>query len=95
MAGQQRMLPKRRRVNSGCLMEAKLTGLSRRHQAALRKHLEQGPWASLRSADGLGRQALAIGLETLGLARIHEQALITRASPRYSPGTRDGMIRRA
>jgi hypothetical protein len=76
-------------------MEPKLTGLLRRWQAALQEHLEQEPRASLRSADGLGRQALAIGLETLDLARIHEQALIALASPSYSRGTRDGMIKRA
>jgi len=76
-------------------MESKLTGLSRRYQAALQKHLKQGPRASQQSADGLGRQALAIGLETLDLAKIHEQALIALVSPSYSPGTRDGMVKRA
>jgi hypothetical protein len=76
-------------------METKLTGLSRRYQAVLQKHLEQGPRASPQSADGLGRQALAIGLETLGLARIHEQALIALVSSSSSSGTRDGMIKRA
>ena len=76
-------------------METKLTGLSRRYQAALQKNLEQGPRASPRSADGLGRRALAIGLETLDLAKIHEQALITLVAPSYSPGTRNGMIKRA
>ncbi|MBN1505666.1 MAG: sensor histidine kinase [Sedimentisphaerales bacterium] len=76
-------------------METKLTGLSRQYHAALQKHLEQGPRASPQSADGLGRQALAIGLETLDLARIHEQAMIALASPRRSPGTRDGKVKRA
>ena len=38
---------------------------------------------------------MALGLETLDLARIHEQALITLVLPGYSPGTRDRMIRRA
>jgi hypothetical protein len=76
-------------------MESKLTGLSRRYQAALQEHLEQGPRASPQSADGLGRQALAMGMETLDLARIHEQARIALASPSYSSGTRDGMIKRA
>lgn len=77
------------------LMEAKLTSLSRRYQAALQKHLTQGPRASLRSADGLGREALTMGLETLGLARIHEQARIALVPPSVSAGTRDGMIKRA
>jgi hypothetical protein len=74
-------------------METKLTVLSRRYQAALQKNLDQGPRASPRSADGLGRRALAIGLETLDLAKIHEQALIALVSPSYSPGARDGVIK--
>lgn len=89
------MPPARRRVDSGWFMETKLTGLSRRYQAALQKHLERGPRASPQSADGLGRQALAIGLETLDLARIHEQALIALVPPSSSRPTRDGAIKRA
>ena len=76
-------------------MTRKLTGLSRRYQAALRKHLKQGPRASLQPAQRLGRQAMALGLETLDLARIHEQALITLVLPSYSARTRDAMVRRA
>ena len=41
------------------------------------QHLKQGPQASLQPALELGRQAVALGLETLELARIHEQALVT------------------
>jgi signal transduction histidine kinase len=50
---------------------------SQRYVAALGKHLKQGPQAGLQPALGLGRQAVALGLETLDLARIHEQALAT------------------
>ena len=57
------------------LMRRMLISLSRRYEAALRKHLKQGPRASLQSARGLGREAVAIGLETLDVARIHEGAL--------------------
>jgi signal transduction histidine kinase len=56
-------------------MEKKLTGLPRRYAAALGKHLKQGPQASLSPALALGRQSVTLGLETLDLARIHEQAL--------------------
>jgi signal transduction histidine kinase len=56
-------------------MEKKLTELSRHYAAALGKHLKQGPQASLSPALALGRQSVALGLETLDLARIHEQAL--------------------
>ena len=76
-------------------METRLTGLSRRYQAALQKHLAQGPRASPQFADGLGRRALAIGRETLDLARIHEPALMALVLPGYSAGTRDGTIKRA
>jgi len=58
-------------------MKQKLIRLSQQYVAALGKHLKQGPQASLQPALGLGRQAVALGLETLELARIHEQALAT------------------
>ena len=76
-------------------MKRKLTGLTRQYRAALRKHLKQGPRASLQRAQGLGRQAMALGLETLDLARTHEQALIKLMLPSYSPGARGAMVRRA
>jgi len=76
-------------------MARKLNGLSRRYVAALRHHLKNGARGSLRPAQGLGRRAMALGLETLDLARFHDQALITLMSPAYSPGTRDRLIRQA
>ena len=76
-------------------MGRKLNGLSQRYVVALRKHLKQAARASLHPAQGLGCRAMALGLETLDLARFHEQALITLVLPAYSPGTRDRMIRRA
>jgi signal transduction histidine kinase len=51
--------------------------LPQQYVVALRKHLEHGSPASLQGALRLGRQAVVQGLETLGLARIHEQALVT------------------
>jgi len=57
-------------------MKEKLISLSQRYVAALRKHLKAGSAASLQPALKLGRQAVIFGLETLELARIHEQALI-------------------
>jgi signal transduction histidine kinase len=76
-------------------MGRKLHGLSQRYVAALRQHLKQDPRAGSRPAQGLGRRAMALGLETLDLARFHEQALITLVLPEYSPGIRDRMVRRA
>lgn len=82
-------------MNSANNMARKLTGLSRRYAAALGEHLKQGPRVGLQPARRLGRQAMATGLETLDLARAHEQALIALVLPNYSPGTRGAMIRRA
>jgi len=59
------------------MMKRKLTALSQRYVTALRKHLKQGPQASLQPARGLGRQAVNLGLETLDVAKIHEGALAT------------------
>jgi len=76
-------------------MKRKLTGLSRQYQAALRTHLHRRRPPSLRPAKGLGLQAMSIGLETLDLARIHEQALSKLVLPGSSSGTREAMVRRA
>src|SRR5271163_175333 len=76
-------------------MTRTFTRLSRRYAAALRKYLKQRPRASLQPARSLGHKAMALGLETLDLARIHEQALITLVLSSDSPGTRETMVRRA
>ena len=72
-------------------MKRKLTRLSRRYASALRKHLKQGPQASLRPARGLGQQAVSLGLETLDVAKIHEGAL----ADLEASSSRDGIIERA
>jgi signal transduction histidine kinase len=76
-------------------METKLTRLSRGYAIALRKYLKQGPEASLQGARALGRQAMALGIETLDMARIHEVALARLVLPRQSSGTQNGMLKRA
>lgn len=72
-------------------MKRKLTALSRRYVTALRKHLRQGPRASLQPALALGRQAAALNLETLDVARIHNGALASLEA--FS--SKDGFIKRA
>ena len=72
-------------------MKRKLIRLSQRYRALLRTHLKQGPRASLRPARGLGRLAVAVGLETLDLARIHAEALAAIEAS----SSRDGIIERA
>ena len=64
-------------------MKRKLFNQSRRYQAALREHLKQGLHASLDSARGLGSEALAAGLQTLDLAKLHEQTLVSELLPGY------------
>jgi signal transduction histidine kinase len=74
-------------------MKRKLTALSRRYVAALRKHLKQDPRAipPCMTALALGRQAAALDLETLDVARIHDGALATLEASR----SKDGVIKRA
>jgi signal transduction histidine kinase len=57
-------------------MKQKLIGLSQHYVMALRRHLKQPPRVGMGPAMGLGREAVALGMETLELARIHEHALV-------------------
>ena len=68
---------------------------STRYQAALRTHLKQGQQASLESAHGLGSQALAAGMQTLDLAKLHEQTLVTEVLPACPAGKRAALIKQA
>ena len=72
-------------------MKHKLTRLSQRYLVALRKHLQPGARDGSQPALRLGRQAVALGLETLGLARIHERA-VTKLE---LAGSKNGFIRKA
>ena len=68
---------------------------STRYQAALLAFLRKGSEARPQSARGMGRRALAVGLRTLDLAKLHEQILITRVLPGCPTGKRDKVIRLA
>src|SRR5579862_2732222 len=72
-------------------MKQKINRLSQRYLTALRRHLKQGPRGSLQAALGLGRVAVALGLETLELARMHERAIATL----LSDNGQSGMTKRA
>jgi signal transduction histidine kinase len=76
-------------------MKRKRFNLSRRYQMALRRHLKQGQQASLEPARGLGSQALAAGLQTLDLAKLHEQTLLTQVLPGWPAHQRAALIKRA
>jgi signal transduction histidine kinase len=54
-----------------------LLRLSQQYETALEKHLKLGPGAALQPASTIGRAALRLGLDTLDLARMHEEALFT------------------
>ena len=58
---------------------------SRRYEAAVRRYLRSEKSGGLPAAANLGRQAAALGLETLDVARVHEQALITATPPEDAP----------
>ncbi len=66
----------------------------RHYQSALQAYLGQGPGASLRVALGLGRRAAVLGMETLDVARIHEQALKSLIVPTGSLRSRQRMLSR-
>ena len=69
--------------------------LARSYVSALRKHLRQDGHASLEPASRLGRRAVALGLKTLDLARIHEVAMAALVPPGASAGTKAADARRA
>ena len=76
-------------------MGRKLNGLSRRYQAALGRHLKQGRNGGLESARGLGSLALAAGIQTLDLAKLHEETLVTELLPACPPGKHSALIKQA
>ena len=59
----------------------------RRYQMAMRRFLRPGKSGSLVPAARLGRRAAILGLETLDVARLHEQALTALPSSADSSGT--------
>ena len=82
-------------MNSVANMPDKQTELSRLYHAALQDYLNQGPGCDMAPARELGRHAMALGLETLDMARIHEIALFTLVLPKNSPNSRGHLMGRA
>lgn len=76
-------------------MKTELPAFTRSYLTALGRHLKQALSSNLKKARQLGIKAARLGLETLDLARIHEEALIKLVLPHFSVRTSDGMIRRA
>lgn len=76
-------------------MKRELLNFSRRYQSALRRYLKPGRRAGLKSAQRLGSYALSAGLQTLDLARLHEQTLVLQILPGYPASKRDVLIKQA
>ncbi len=76
-------------------MNSNLPPLAQAYLKALRLHLQPNSSGSLEAARKLGLRAVTLGIETLELARIHEEALLALVSPADSTRTSDGIIRRA
>jgi signal transduction histidine kinase len=76
-------------------MKRKLFKLSRQYQDALRHQMRQGRKAGQASARGVGSQALAAGLQTLDLAKLHEQTLVNELLPGCPVIKRAALIRQA
>ena len=72
-------------------MKQKLIRLSQRYVTALRNHLKRSSRTSLQPALRLGHRAVVLGLETLELARIHDQAVTTLKLS----SSKNGFVKRA
>jgi len=69
---------------------------SRRYQTALLTYLEQGSAAvRLQPARGMGQQALRDGMQTLDIAKLHEEILISKALPGCPIKKRAALIQQA
>jgi len=73
-------------------MRNKIFQFSRRYEAGLQRHLRNG--ADLKLAQRLGSDALAAGLETLALVRVHEEAL-RKMKPTNDSETGAGRLKEA
>jgi signal transduction histidine kinase len=68
---------------------------SRHYRAALRAYLKQRSEAHLQRARGMGQQALAAGLQTLDMAKLHEEILVSKVLPGNPAGKRVALIKQA
>ncbi|MDA3924100.1 MAG: histidine kinase [Kiritimatiellae bacterium] len=77
-------------------LRKKLKALAQRYETALRRYLKQNASDDLQTAVKLGRQAVALRLETLDMTLIHEQALLKQILPAESHAPmKVQMLRRA
>ena len=76
-------------------MKNKQAKFFRKYRAALRQHLEDLGECDSGHSHKLGREAMEAGLQTLDLARFHEQAVLQLVAPGFSSMTRTKMVKRA
>jgi two-component system, NarL family, sensor histidine kinase DegS len=81
--------------NRSNILKKKIQRLSKRYEAELRSRLRGGLSPSLERAEGLGRDAVIQGLETLDLAQIHGRTLLAIMPADCSAATRDSTVRKA
>ena len=77
------------------MMKPKGAAMLRPYRTALRRYLKRGASTSLVPAMKLGRQSVALGLETLDLALIHEQCVLGQMKLVGTSAARNRMILRA
>lgn len=75
-------------------MSIKVELLSKDYETSLREHLRSRSDLGLGRARKLGVRALRLGLATLELAKIHEEASFALLASRDSGGVKSGLIRR-
>jgi len=63
------------------LKKDETTEWTRRYRTALRRYVRSGPSSNPAAALRLGRRAVTLGMETLDVVKIHEQAVATLTSP--------------
>lgn len=66
-----------------------------RYQAALLTYLKQGSLGGLEPARGMGQRAMDASLQTLDMAKLHEQILVTQVLPGHSGKQRAVLIKQA
>src|ERR1017187_6453392 len=68
---------------------------SKRYHVGLQAYLKQRTGAHLQRAHGMGHRALTAGLQTLDIAKLHEQILVTKVLPGHPAGRRALLIKQA
>ena len=81
--------------SSSSSMEKIANDLAQQYETALRNYLTQRPSSTSRVAVRLGRQVVALGLETLDVVLIHEKVLIKQSLIADSPAVQNRILNRA